>query len=61
MNNTYSYCGNASFKQAYEDCKSVADTIIDHESFQKCDTGLILYYMDRILDALKICSENESE
>lgn len=45
--------GNASFEAAYMDCKAVADGIIDSESFQKADTGLVLYYMDRILEALE--------
>ena len=48
----YKYTGNASFEDAYHDCKLVADSIVDDESFQKADTGLLLYYMDRILEAL---------
>ena len=49
----YKYTGNASFEDAYHDCKLVADSIVDDESFQNADTGLILYYMDRILEALE--------
>lgn len=59
-NGKYEYCGNASFEDAYNDCKLVADSIVDAKSFQECDTGLILYYMDRILDALKVCCKNKN-
>ena len=51
--NKYSYTGNSSFEDAYHDCKLVADSIVDSESFQKADTGLVLYYMDRIIEALE--------
>lgn len=53
MQKEYKYTGNASFEDAYHDCKLVADSIVDDESFQNADTGLILYYMDRILEALE--------
>lgn len=49
----YDYVGNNSFEHAYGDCKYVADSIIDERSFQESDTGLLLYNMDRILEALK--------
>lgn len=52
MSNNYKYTGNASFKDALHDCKLVDDSIVDDRSFQKADTGLVLYYMDRILEAL---------
>lgn len=42
-----------SFEDAYHDCKLIADSIVDEESFQKADTGVILYCMDRILEALE--------
>lgn len=48
----YNYTGNSSFENAYYDCKLVADSIIDDKSFQEADTGLLLFYMDRILEAL---------
>ena len=53
MKKQYSYTGNSSFENAYHDCKIVADSIVDEESFQNADTGLVLYYMDRILEALE--------
>jgi hypothetical protein len=59
MSKEYKYCGNASFEDAYSDCKLVADSIVDDKSFQECDTGLVLYYMDRNLDALKECCERK--
>lgn len=49
----YKYTGNNSFEHAYGDCKCVADDIVDYETFQDADTGLLLYNMDRILEALK--------
>lgn len=49
----YKYTGNSSFESAYYDCKLVDESIVDDQSFQDSDTGLVLYYMDRILDALK--------
>ena len=51
--NKYIYTGNSSFKDAYYDCKLVHDSIVDAESFQNADTGLILYCMDRVLEALE--------
>lgn len=45
--------GNASFEAAYMDCKAVADGIVDAKSFQKADKGVVLYHMDRILEALE--------
>lgn len=52
-NKKYKYTGNNSFEYAYGDCKCVADSIVDERSFQESDTGLLLYNMDRILEALK--------
>lgn len=49
----YKYTGNSSFESAYNDCKLVDESIVDDQSFQDSDTGLVLYYMDRILEALK--------
>ena len=49
----YKYTDNSSFESAYNDCKLVDESIVDDQSFQDSDTGLVLYYMDRILDALK--------
>ena len=49
----YYYAGDSSFENAYHDCKLVAESIVDEKSFQNADTGLILYYMDRILEALE--------
>lgn len=40
------------FQSAYEDCKLVADSIVDDKTFQNADTGLLLFYMEEILDAL---------
>lgn len=49
----YNYTGNLSFEEAYHDCKLVADSIVDEESFQNADKGLLLFYMDKILEALE--------
>ena len=40
------------FADAYHDCKLVADSIVDDETFQKADSGLVLVYMREILEAL---------
>lgn len=40
---------------AYRDCKEVSDSIDVNEEFGKTNT--ILFYMDEILEALKIASE----
>lgn len=40
---------------AYRDCKEVSDNIDVNEEFGKAST--ILFYMDEILEALKIASE----
>ena len=54
------------FADAYHDCKLVADSIVDDETFQKADSGLVLGYMREILEALSeiqqyraICSVSE--
>ena len=49
----YKYTGNSSFESAYNDCKLVDESIVDEESFQDADSGLVFYYMDRILEALE--------
>ena len=41
------------FADAYHDCKLVADSIVDDETFQKADSGLVLGYMREILEALE--------
>ena len=41
-----------SLEDAYHDCKLVFDGISDDDSFQKADTGLILYYANEIIYAL---------
>ena len=41
-----------SLEAAYHDCKLVFDGIIDDDSFQEADTGLILYYANEIIYAL---------
>ena len=53
MSEKYKYTLDGSFENAYHDCKLVAESIIDDQSFQDADTGLILGYMDRILEALE--------
>ena len=41
-----------SLENAYHDCKLVFDGITDDDSFQKADTGLILYFANEIIYAL---------
>ena len=41
------------FADAHHDCKLVADGIVDDETFQKADSGLVLGYMREILEALE--------
>jgi len=53
MGKKFEYTLNSSFEDAYHDCKIVDDSIVDEDSFQKSDKGLVLSYMDRILEALK--------
>ena len=53
MSEKYNYTLNSSFRDAYHDCKLVADSIHDAESFQKADAGLVIGYMDRIIEALE--------
>ena len=48
----YNYTGNMSFEDAYHDCQIVADSIVDDKSFQEADTGILLFHLDRILEAL---------
>lgn len=42
-----------SLEAAYHDCKLVFDGITDDDSFQKADTGMILYYANEIIYALQ--------
>lgn len=42
-----------SLEAAYHDCKLVFDGITDDASFQEADTGLILYYANEIIYALR--------
>ena len=51
--NKYNYTGDASFEDAYHDCNLIHKSIVDDKSFQNADKGLVLYYMDRILEALE--------
>lgn len=53
MGKKYEYTFGSSFEDAYHDCKLVDDSIVDEYSFQKSDKGLVLSYMDKILEALK--------
>lgn len=53
MSKKYNYKGNSSFENAYYDCRLVDKSIVSEQSFQEADTGLVLYYMDRIIEALK--------
>ena len=49
-----------SLEAAYHDCKLVFDGIIDDDSFQKADTGLILYYANEIIYALQEALESKN-
>ena len=53
--------GNDEFnlEYAYHDCKLVFDGITDDDSFQKADTGLILYYANEIIYALQEALEGK--
>ena len=42
-----------SLEDAYHDCKLVFDGITGDDSFQEADTGLILYYANEIIYALR--------
>lgn len=48
-----------SLEYAYHDCKLVFDGITDDDSFQKADTGLILYYANEIIYALQEALEGK--
>lgn len=41
------------FISAYNDCKLVAESIVDADTFQKADSGLVLGYIDTIVEALE--------
>ena len=55
------YYGNEDFnlKNAYEDCKSVFERIIDEDSFQKSDSGLVMFYSNEIMYALESAIADE--
>ena len=42
------------FISAYNDCKLVAESIVDADTFQKADSGLVLGYIDTIVEALEM-------
>ena len=53
---------NFNLQNAYEDCKQVFDSIIDEESYQNADTGLVMYYANEIMYALeKALNERSGE
>ena len=45
---------------AYHDCKMVFDGITDDESYQKADSGLVFFYANEIIYALKKAMEEET-
>lgn len=52
MTKEYEYTGNSSFESAYHDCKLVDTSIVAARSCEHATTDAVLYYMDRILEAL---------
>lgn len=44
---------NATNEDAYSDCQLVAGSINDEKSFQGADFGLVMYYINNILEALE--------
>ena len=44
------------FNSALEDIKSVRNSIKSDEDFQNADSGLVMYYLNTIVQALKIAS-----
>lgn len=51
--------GEFSLDAAYHDCKIVFDGITDDDSFQKADAGLVLYYANEIIYALREASQGK--
>jgi hypothetical protein len=49
------YYGNDNFnlQNAYDDCKQVFESITDAESYQKADSGVVMYYANEIIYALE--------
>lgn len=49
------YYGNDNFnlKNAYDDCKQIFESITDNESYQKADSGVVMYYSNEIMYALE--------
>ena len=44
------------FNAALEDCKRVRDGIKSYEDFQNADSGLVMYYLNTIVQALEIAT-----
>lgn len=44
------------FNAALEDCKRVRDSIKSDEDFQNADSGLVMYYLNTIVQALEIAT-----
>jgi hypothetical protein len=44
------------FNAALEDCKRVRDGIKSDEDFQNADSGLVMYYLNTIVQALEIAT-----
>ena len=44
------------FNAALEDCKRVRDGIKSDEDFQNADSGLVMYYLNTIVQALEIAA-----
>lgn len=49
------------FNAALEDCKSVRDGIKSDEDFQNADSGLVMYYLNTIVQALEIATTVKQE
>ena len=45
------------FNAALEDCKRVRDGIKSDEDFQNADFGLVMYYLNTIVQALEIVTD----
>lgn len=44
------------FNSALEDCKRVRDGIKSDDDFQNADSGLVMYYLNTIVQALEIAT-----
>lgn len=49
------------FNAALEDCKHVRDGIKSDEDFQNADSGLVMYYLNTIVQALEIAATVKQE